>query len=218
MTSEVTQAALEPCPVCGQQPRWRGTRSDYARGIFRLQCLGETHLFQAYGPDEKAAIAAWNTRLTAQSGEGISPPTQRMAETLGARFVMSGEGRSGAGEDVEAVLRDPNAVHVNMLRGGIARPSFAQIIHIYGEEALLAALNAGQSGEGEREALADHFPTGLRSGYARTAGGIPVQGGGIEVDCRCGWSTKAADEHEVREEWAAHVLAALRATDDAGGA
>lgn len=37
-------------------------------------------------------------------------------------------------------LTDPNAVHVNMLRGGIAKPSIAQIIHIYGEEAIRAAL------------------------------------------------------------------------------
>lgn len=33
--------------------------------------------------------------------------------------------------DLEA-LKDPNAVHVNMLRGGIARPSHAQIWHIFG--------------------------------------------------------------------------------------
>jgi hypothetical protein len=38
-------------------------------------------------------------------------------------------------------LRDPNVVHVNMLRGSIARPSVAQIIHIYGEDTLRAALN-----------------------------------------------------------------------------
>lgn len=41
--------------------------------------------------------------------------------------------------EVEA-LKDPNVVHVNMLRGGIAQPSIAQIIHIYGEDAILAAL------------------------------------------------------------------------------
>lgn len=40
-------------------------------------------------------------------------------------------------------LADPNAVHVNMLRGGIARPSLAQIIHIYGADALRAALTKG---------------------------------------------------------------------------
>lgn len=47
-------------------------------------------------------------------------------------------------------LADPNAVHVNMLRGGIAKPSIAQIIHIYGEEAIRAALSATPAQEGER--------------------------------------------------------------------
>lgn len=59
--AQVTQALL-PCPVCGDQPKWRGTRSDYARGIYRLQCLGETHLLQAYGPSETACVRNWNTR------------------------------------------------------------------------------------------------------------------------------------------------------------
>jgi len=42
-------------------------------------------------------------------------------------------------EDI-AKLSDPNAVHANLLRGSIARPSVAQIIHIYGEDALRAEL------------------------------------------------------------------------------
>lgn len=41
--------------------------------------------------------------------------------------------------EVEA-LKDPNVVHVNMLRGGIAKPSIAQIIHIYGEDTIRTAL------------------------------------------------------------------------------
>lgn len=36
-------------------------------------------------------------------------------------------------------LKSPDAVHVNMLSGTIARPSIAQIVHLYGREALLAA-------------------------------------------------------------------------------
>lgn len=61
--------------------------------------------------------------------------------------------------------------------------------------------------EGLREALAGHFPTGLRSLYARTAGGIPVRGGGIAVECKCGWSTVATDDDEARQQWADHVVA-----------
>jgi hypothetical protein len=37
---------------------------------------------------------------------------------------------------IEAALSDPNAVHVNMLRGTIAKPSPAQIWHIYGDTLL----------------------------------------------------------------------------------
>lgn len=79
MTEQViiTQA-LKSCAHCGEQPKWRGTRSDYARGIFRLQCLGETHLVQSYGATEEAAIAAWNARIESsptdgQEGSGACP-------------------------------------------------------------------------------------------------------------------------------------------------
>jgi hypothetical protein len=37
-------------------------------------------------------------------------------------------------ERVERVLADPMAVHVNMLRGSIAKPSAAAIRHVYGKE------------------------------------------------------------------------------------
>lgn len=141
MTSEVTQAALEPCPVCGQKPRWRGTRSDYARGIFRLQCLGETHLFQSYGPDENAAIAAWNTRLTAQSGEGRSGA----GEDAGPFHVS----QSGDGKKLWFSARDPaSGVTIPARDRTDARNLVSSLNHAC---ATFAALNARQSGEGERE-------------------------------------------------------------------
>lgn len=37
-------------------------------------------------------------------------------------------------------LENPNVVHLNMLRGVIAKPTLAQIIHLYGAEAIRAAL------------------------------------------------------------------------------
>lgn len=41
-------------------------------------------------------------------------------------------------------LSDPNAVHINMLTGRIARPTPEQIVHIYGADVLArAALNTG---------------------------------------------------------------------------
>lgn len=50
-------------------------------------------------------------------------------------------------DEIEA-LKDPNVVHVNMLRGGIAKPSHAQIWHIYGA------------------ALAQDMPDDVRSTFA----------------------------------------------------
>lgn len=74
---------LLPCPVCGDKPKWRGSRHDYAAGIYRLQCLGETHLFQAYGASEEKCIAAWNARppLTPQA-KPLDPPAQDEVEVL----------------------------------------------------------------------------------------------------------------------------------------
>lgn len=42
--------------------------------------------------------------------------------------------------DIIRLLSDPDAVYLNLLRGTLARPSAAQIVHLYGEEALRAAL------------------------------------------------------------------------------
>jgi hypothetical protein len=42
--------------------------------------------------------------------------------------------------DLDQILKDPNAVHHNLLRGALARPSVEQIIHLYGAETLRAVL------------------------------------------------------------------------------
>ncbi len=42
--------------------------------------------------------------------------------------------------NMEMLLADPLAVHLNMLRGSIAKPHIDHIIHLYGKEALLIAL------------------------------------------------------------------------------
>lgn len=45
-------------------------------------------------------------------------------------------------ERLRAALQDPATVHINMLRGTIAKPTLAQIIHLYGDESIRAALTA----------------------------------------------------------------------------
>lgn len=68
--------------------------------------------------------------------------------------------------------------------------------------------SSSNAGGVDADALAEHFPTGVRGLYDRTAGGIPVQSH-VGTNCTCGWCTAATDEHEVRHEWAMHVLASL---------
>ena len=68
----------------------------------------------------------------------------------------------------------------------------------------------GAGEDGLSSALAEHFPTGIRGLYEQSAQGIPVKTH-VGTNCLCGWCTSATDEQEVREEWAAHVAAALSA-------
>jgi hypothetical protein len=55
------------------------------------------------------------------------PEAADALETLSARIAQLEAERDGMRE----ALRDPNAVHVNLLRGEIARPTVHQMIHIY---------------------------------------------------------------------------------------
>lgn len=57
-------------------------------------------------------------------------------------------------------LSDPTAVHINMLRGTIAKPTVEQIIHLYGVDALAKAL---ASIEYERKVaqMKEDFPNGI---------------------------------------------------------
>lgn len=41
---------------------------------------------------------------------------------------------------LQTLLADPSAVHLNMLRGSIAKPSPRQIVHIYGRDVLAKTL------------------------------------------------------------------------------
>lgn len=61
-------------------------------------------------------------------------------QSLPAILAMAEERRL-----TKAALADPNSVHVNMLRGEIAMPSVAHIIHLYGAEVLRKALGEEKS-------------------------------------------------------------------------
>ena len=146
MTSELTQAALEPCPFCGTTCDTVATIDGSPIEMHSVICRSCGAMIPR--ATEAEAIAAWNTRLTAQSGEG----------------------RSGAGEDAPVLidLCAHLAAAISLLEkaGKAAKkaaPSdkmFDQMIRDYkrsldrgraASKKAFAALNARQSGEGERE-------------------------------------------------------------------
>ena len=57
-----------------------------------------------------------------------------------ARALLDARTELAAAQQREAALSDPICVHVNMLRGTIAKPTLEQIIHLYGVDALCKAL------------------------------------------------------------------------------
>lgn len=123
MTSEVTQAALEPCPLCGDS-----MKTDNAGTFGHTDSNAKCLLARQAWALMPSYVDAWNTRFTAQSGEG----------------------RSGAGED--ALLEALDAAHFyidaspdELADRGITRDGALRIARDK-----RAALNARQSGEGER--------------------------------------------------------------------
>ena len=56
------------------------------------------------------------------------------------RALLASRAELAAAQQREAALSDPICVHVNMLRGTIAKPTIEQIIHLYGVDALCKAL------------------------------------------------------------------------------
>ena len=91
-------------------------------------------------------------KLIAVGAEAVAPLMQDKVEITDADIAMAAEysrsfpdlrlpeafarHREQATASLQEALADPNVVHVNMLRGGIAKPSIAQIVHIYGSEGL----------------------------------------------------------------------------------
>ena len=62
------------------------------------------------------------------------------------------------------------------------------------------------------DGLEDHFPTGLRSKLGVTKDTLRWYSDGvIQCECECGASFAGTDEQEVRQLWAEHALAAIRA-------
>jgi hypothetical protein len=162
-----------------------------------------------YQGTEAEAITAWNTR-TAHSGEAerweriaaqrlveISDKADEIAALRGRVEALEGAGRRVC--DGQATPASVNNLRTILNEGMIPRTAHS------GE-----GRSNGAGEDGLSSALAEHFPAGIRGLYDQSAQGIPVKTH-VGTNCLCGWCTSATDEQEVREEWAAHVAAALSA-------
>jgi hypothetical protein len=112
-----------------------------------------------YFDTEVEAIAAWNTRLTAQSGEGRSGAGEdALLEALADIFAawdahVEANDRTNAAVPPIDATRAERAVYDERYRSSEeAKREWYRAMHRFIENpAARAALNARQSGEGERE-------------------------------------------------------------------
>lgn len=167
MTSEVTQELL-PCPFCGgKAERFTLPEDSFGNGggdvITCSRCQASSHV--EFGRRENL-VDRWNTRLTAQSGEGRALPwlskLLRYHETGGhegdgsdhamrnaraeLNAIESGEGRSGAGERERAI--DDGLV--SRFRSALRFAASSSVISSADEQALLAALRATDDAGGAK--------------------------------------------------------------------
>lgn len=128
---------LLPCPFCGE-PGAIDNEKGWSVGCFRDACGCEP--FTGFFETRESAVAAWNrrTHVPAHSadagdvGKGGKASADGLFEVHDFAALRPSAGAGG----LEEALRDPNTVHINMLRGGIAKLTPAQIGHLYrGEEA-----------------------------------------------------------------------------------
>ena len=85
---------------------------------------------------DEAVKALLDEMTFAMFGDGTD---DTISEKL-ARALLDARTELAAANAREAALSDPICVHVNMLRGTIAKPTLEQIIHLYGVDALCKAL------------------------------------------------------------------------------
>lgn len=179
MTSDVTQAALESCPNpwcnsrktvdceirAAEAPILMPSRSSAEWAVACPVCPLQTPYFDT----EVEAIAAWNTRPTAQSGEGRSGAGE---DALLEHFTRMMEAAANYVEPTTYVARHPNVDALGACKYNTEFPEpeeshaeeAKQAIRQRRDQAFIrdmiymldgpeqrAALNARQSGDGERE-------------------------------------------------------------------
>lgn len=155
MTSEVTQAALDPCPFCGgeaEEANSKGPTGERYRWVQCADCGVMTECCDdSARHNEPEPADLWNTRLTAQSGEGRSGA----GEEFLTAYVSEDAKVIGIEHDTDADWRKVHDAHVAL------RDRLEERIREREKCPRKPALNARQSGEDER------LPLPTRDAYAR---------------------------------------------------
>jgi hypothetical protein len=119
-----------------------------------------------------------------------------------SRIPMPSEAEITDTELLAILANDPNAVHINLLRRSLARPTVSQIIHIYGEDAIRAALSAASAVRSEGVVKVRDLKWGA-IGAARQIFSADTAMGEYTVEyyeepgVGAGWSAVYQDGHEL---------------------
>jgi hypothetical protein len=100
------------------------------------------------------------TLLMVEAQAGLQSAIAEGAGEL-AQLSLRAISEATAALEAQEGLTDPVAVHVNMLRGTIAKPSARNIVHLYGEAALLAEMDTLRARLSAAEAIGARLTQGL---------------------------------------------------------
>jgi len=108
------------------------------------------------------ATAAWGVH----SEEAYSPDGLLMA-CVAVQDALLSKLRAPVADDVQAMLKDPATVHVNMCRGVIAPITFDMLAHVLGDEATAAWLESRRASApvADERAAESHFEDELERAY-----------------------------------------------------
>lgn len=164
------------------------------------------YLLQGNGPDVVRACEGGGPENLVRSAVSTLCATRNSrnaakADLKDAKAELSSyRTKAETAEEENAKLSDPVAVHLNMLRGTIAKPSIENIIHIYGEDVLRAALRP--------DAVLEAENARLRGFMARKR--FKILGTGLTFD----WELAASHETQAKSNHGGQTIQRL---DERGG-
>jgi hypothetical protein len=133
--------AVKPLEWVGEDHSRPGSRARTIVGVYALWTVEDGRVFLKKPEDFKGVVVG--TGVDATKAAAQADYEARICSALAAPSQQEGVTEHPDAAVLHALASDPNVVHINLLRGSMARPTVEQIIHIYGKETLEAALVDG---------------------------------------------------------------------------